>query len=160
MGKKMGTKGDFNDIVTQEDKQGGILRMESSFKPFRDFIREMEMGEMNFSGRRWTWANNRVGEGFIEERLDMFFGYAKWLLDFDKAVVKHILTQSSDHSIVILDTENQQHKRKTRFIFYNRWSKQQTYAGMIQEGWNANIEGSRMFRLHKKVKKCREKILE
>lgn len=160
MGKKMGTKGDFNDIVTQEDKQGGILRMESSFNPFRDFIREMEMGEMNFSGRRWTWANNRVGEGFIEERLDMFFGSAKWFLDFDKAVVKHILTQSSDHSIVILDTENQQHKRKTRFIFDNRGSKLQTYAGMIQEGWNANIEGSRMFRLHKKVKKCREKILE
>lgn len=42
---------------------------------------------MVFSGRRWTWANNRQGEGYIEERIVMFFGSAEWMLEFDKAVV-------------------------------------------------------------------------
>lgn len=65
--------GDFNEMLRQEDNQGVIRRLESSFIPFRTFIRDMRMGEMCFEGRIWTWANNRQGEGFIEERLDMFF---------------------------------------------------------------------------------------
>lgn len=59
--------GDFNDIIGAEDKQGGRRRLESSYQPFRSFIRTMEMEVVAFKGRRWTWANNRVGEGFIEE---------------------------------------------------------------------------------------------
>lgn len=31
------------------------------------------MEEIMHKGIRWTWVNNRIGEGFIEERLDMFF---------------------------------------------------------------------------------------
>lgn len=50
------------------------------------------MGEISFKGRRWTWANNRHDEGFIKERLDMFFRSVDWLLSFDQAVVQHILT--------------------------------------------------------------------
>lgn len=65
----------------------------------------MEMGEVTFRGKRWTWANNRQGEGFVEERLYMFFGSAEWLSDFDKSEVQHILTQSSDHSMILLNTE-------------------------------------------------------
>lgn len=45
------------------------------------------MGEITFRGRRWTWANNRKVEGYLEERLDMFFGSAKWMVEFDCAVV-------------------------------------------------------------------------
>lgn len=48
--------GDFNDILRQEDKQGGRQRSFSSFQPFRTFVREMEMFEFAFRGRRWTWA--------------------------------------------------------------------------------------------------------
>lgn len=63
----------MNDIISHEDKPGGKRRLESSFIPFRYFIREMDMENATFRGRRWTWANNRLGEGFIEERLDLNF---------------------------------------------------------------------------------------
>lgn len=68
------------------------------------------MREISFKGRRWTWENNRYDEGFIEERLDMFFRSADWLLSFDQAVVQHILTQYSDHSMVVMDSKPQQPK--------------------------------------------------
>lgn len=129
--------------------------MESSFQPFRDFINEMGMGEVVFCGRRWTWANNRHGEGFIEERLDMFFGSVEWLLEFDKSVAKHILSQSSDHSMVLLDSDTQQQKWKPRFTFDSRWSRVQSCVNVIKESWNVNVAGSRMFILHKKVRNCR-----
>lgn len=72
---------------------------ESSFIPFKDFIREIKMGKIAFKGRRWLWEKNR--KGFIEERLRMFSGSAKCMVDFDKAVVQHILNKVSDHSMLM-----------------------------------------------------------
>lgn len=56
------------------DKREWRVRPESSFCHFRTFVRVIEMEEVTFKGRRWTWANNRVWEGYIEEWLDLFFG--------------------------------------------------------------------------------------
>lgn len=63
------------------------------------------MGEIAFRGRRWTWANNRCEEGFFEKRLDMFFGLVKWLVNFGKSEVLHLLTQASDHSMILLNNQ-------------------------------------------------------
>lgn len=117
--------GDFNEIMGPVDKNGRNKRRENSFNPFRTFIRDMEMGIVSDRGRRWTWANNRHGEGFIEGRLDMFFGSAEWMLDFDKAEVLHILKQASDHAMLFLDFKPQQPRGKSRFIFDGRWSCRQ-----------------------------------
>lgn len=68
--------GDFNDIRSPEDKRGGRPRLEASCKGFRDLIESLEMEEINYQGRSWTWANNWQGEDFIEVRLDRFFGLA------------------------------------------------------------------------------------
>lgn len=51
--------GDLNDIKSQEEKKGGRMRSESSFTDFRDFIADMEMGDIKFRGDAYTWANNR-----------------------------------------------------------------------------------------------------
>lgn len=100
--------GDFNEIISQVDKMGGNKRGDGSFRPFKTFISEMDMGEIAFKERRWTWANNRKGEGFIEKMLDMFFWSAEWMEDFDKAKVQPILNQTSDHSMILLDMLPQQ----------------------------------------------------
>lgn len=77
----------------------------------------MEIWEIIFRGRRWTWANNRQGEGFIEEMIEMFFGSPDWMLEFDKVKVQHLMKQSSDHSMLFVDTFLHQSKQKARFIY-------------------------------------------
>lgn len=59
----------MNEIRSVDEKQGGRLRSETSFQNFRTFVDEMEMVELKFNGRSWTWANNWEEEGFVEERL-------------------------------------------------------------------------------------------
>lgn len=142
------------------DKQGGIRRAENTFIPFRNFISEMGMGEIQFRGRRWTWANNRKGEGFIEERLDMFFGSPEWMVNFDNAVVQHILNQASDHSILLLDSKPHMVRRKSRFIFDSRWCNLEGCTAAIMKAWNQEVGGSRMFSFNKKLKMCRQGVLE
>lgn len=106
------------------------MRVESSFNIFRTFIIEMEVREVTFRDKRWTWAN-RQRERFIEKRLDMFFGSAEWLSDFDKSKVQHILTQSSSF-YDFAKYRTQQQKLKSRFIFDSRWSGVQSCVDVIQ----------------------------
>lgn len=65
-------------------------------------------------------ANNRVGEGFIEARPDMFFGSTDWKLGNGNAEVQHLVKHSSDHNMLLLNTHPDQQRRKTRFIYDNR----------------------------------------
>lgn len=82
--------GDFIDIKTIDEKKGERHRSEASLRGFNDFVSKMEMEEIQFLGRKWTWANNWEGEGHIEGRLDMFFGAANWLINYENAIVKHV----------------------------------------------------------------------
>lgn len=79
------------------------------------------MEDITFQGREWTWANNWEDEGYIEVRLDHFFGAAQWLVDHPTAVVHHVERYASDHSLLMLDTKPDQRRWKTRFYFDKRW---------------------------------------
>lgn len=37
---------------------GGSLRSKASYKCFKEMIEKLEMDEIAFHGRGWTWANN------------------------------------------------------------------------------------------------------
>ncbi|GER39262.1 RNA-directed DNA polymerase (reversetranscriptase)-related family protein [Striga asiatica] len=62
--------GDWNDIISNEEKRGGNMRLESSFI---GFIEDMEMKEVDQKGAFFTWGNNRFNDGYVEERLDKVF---------------------------------------------------------------------------------------
>lgn len=72
------------------------------------------MVEINFKRRKWTWANNRKGEGFIEERLDLVFGSDVWNMENEKVEVQHLVLHSSDHSMILLDTQPDQPARRSQ----------------------------------------------
>lgn len=95
------------------EKKGGRRRTERSFGAFRSFITAMEMGEVQFRGDCFTWANNREQEGFIQKRLDHFFGSKDWIL-LDE--FRHVVRQAPDHFFLLLDSQPQRKKSKSRFF--------------------------------------------
>lgn len=64
-------------MKNNDEKKCGKKIQENNFQVFRNFIAKMEMGDIKHRGEIYTWGNNREGEGFIQERLDRFFGSAK-----------------------------------------------------------------------------------
>lgn len=152
--------GDFNDIKDNSEKQGGRERLASSFVVFRNFISKMQMGEIKFKGEPFTWANNREGEGFIQERLDRFFGSKEWMLEKDTAEVKHYLKQASDHSCLILDTMPSRKKTNGRFIFASSWIKEPNSEQLVREAWAKQFQGSRMFQVKQRLKGCKLSFLQ
>lgn len=104
-------------------RKKGKMKTGEQFNDFRDFIADMDMRDIKYKVEPFTWDNNREDEGFIPERLDRFFGSANWKLKWDTGDVSHILRQSSDHSMIILDTKPQRKKTKARFIFDSKRTK-------------------------------------
>lgn len=108
--------GNLNDIKNNEKKKGGSLKTEHSFMNFRNFLADMEMGDIRVRGEAFTWANNRETEGYIQERLNRFCGSVEWMGQHENATVCHVLKQTSDHAMLILDTNPEKTSTKGRFI--------------------------------------------
>lgn len=151
---------DFNDIKGHDEKKGGRRRVENSFDDFRSFISEMEMGDIKFKGDTYTWANNREGEGFIQKRLDRFFGSWAWMLQHDSAVVTHVKRQASDHSLLVLDSNLGRIKTRARFFIESRGIKDPEIEEFVWEVWSQQVWGTVMFRLQQKLKRCKVKCIE
>ncbi|OMO53103.1 Endonuclease/exonuclease/phosphatase [Corchorus capsularis] len=78
--------GDFNDILCQEEKQGGNLKEKRKMDGFRRFSDECNFLDLGFQGQLFTWFCTRDGE-LIKERLDRYFANGSWIQSFPNAQV-------------------------------------------------------------------------
>lgn len=62
--------GDFNEILDQKEKSGGLPKDPFLMMDFRDVLKECGLVDMGWRGYSFTWSNKRFGFQFIEERLD------------------------------------------------------------------------------------------
>lgn len=103
------------------------------------------MEEVSSVGNIYTWANNREGEGFVEEKLDRFFRACSWLTKHPRAQVLHIEKQTSDHSLLVLETEPAVHKFKKRFCFDQWWLQRPKITEVVEKAWRKEQTGSFMY---------------
>lgn len=61
------------------------------------------------------------GEGFVKERLDMFFASPEWTYQNPKAVVNHVQKQTSDHCLLRLEVRPSRLHTVKRFYFDRRF---------------------------------------
>jgi len=62
--------GDFNMILDQTDKFGGLPYATSFRDFFRSFMNTCGMIDLGFSGNPFTWSNHQDGSHLIKQRLD------------------------------------------------------------------------------------------
>ncbi|KAG5595838.1 hypothetical protein H5410_037070 [Solanum commersonii] len=66
--------GDFNVIMNEEEKQGGMNFNQYEALDFGQCINNCELMELKYSGSKFTWWNGRIEGGCIFKRLDRVFG--------------------------------------------------------------------------------------
>ena len=62
--------GDFNVILDADEKRGGRPFNPAKATEFGQFISDVNLMDIGFSGARFTWCNNRHGGARIWKRLD------------------------------------------------------------------------------------------
>ncbi|KAH7842236.1 hypothetical protein Vadar_003011 [Vaccinium darrowii] len=98
--------GDMNDILSPQEKQGGLARPSWSFRGFKKFVDDCGLVDLGFSGYPFTWRNNRCGDEYVQERLDRVLATPSWCLLFDQASVTHLDTVGSNHSAILLNLKS------------------------------------------------------
>ena len=95
--------GDFNEILSFDEKRGGNPRQVTPMVAFRHTLFHCGPIDLGFRGYRFTWRNGRYGATFVEERLDRFVATIEWRELFPKAIVHHLAMVYSDHDPILLD---------------------------------------------------------
>ncbi|KAL4370540.1 hypothetical protein AHAS_Ahas06G0076000 [Arachis hypogaea] len=130
--------GDFNQIMGQEEKQGGNPVTYSQVQGFRDAVQINELLDLGFVGHSFTWTNGQSGEDNIQERLDRALATIEWQQTFPKTIVQHLSRYKSDHSPILIDMMGEKRQRRKiphRFRFEECWLSNEECERTVEEAW-------------------------
>jgi exonuclease III len=93
--------GDFNEILSNSEKEGGNLRPQRCMQQFRDALTHCNLTDLGFLGDAFTWRRGR-----IRERLDRAVANQDWRDLFPLAGVINEDFWKSDHRPITVDSEH------------------------------------------------------
>lgn len=130
--------GDFNDLLTADEKEGRISHPRTLLDGFAEIIMECGLNDLGFTGGKFTWEHCRGTERWVSERLDRGFATESWSNLFpDAEVIVHEVT-TSDHIPLCLKLNKQMYvPRLKRFRFENMWVQKNECRGIVQECWSS-----------------------
>ncbi|KAL0927770.1 hypothetical protein M5K25_001978 [Dendrobium thyrsiflorum] len=143
--------GDFNCILSQNDKRGG-KKFSFSIGPqeMKACLNQNDFHEVKFVGPAFTWCNNKKGTARILERLDRFFLNSKALEVFNQAIVRHLARIASDHCPLILNLFSKKSGPRRGTRFEDIWLSYPASASVVAKAWSKSAFGDDMEILNKK----------
>ena len=128
--------GDFNEILSGEDKFGGRninLNRALDFKGCLDASNILDLG---FSGLKYTWSNQRKISNLILEMIDRCFANPTWRLLYPEASVMHLHKVFSYHYPVLMELCNSLAEvRNKPFRFQSMWMLHPDFPRVVKESW-------------------------
>ncbi|GAV78603.1 hypothetical protein CFOL_v3_22068, partial [Cephalotus follicularis] len=107
--------GDFNEILTRSEKEGGVTKSERQINEFKHTLNDCMLRDLRYRGCPFTWCNGRTGVERILCQLDRCTGTTEWLSLFPHAIVRHEISGVSDNCPMrpsLLGRPDQEHKRR------------------------------------------------
>lgn len=74
--------GDFNEIISMQEKDWGPVRTERHIDAFREAIDVCEFPDLGFKGNIFTWQRGISLETLVRERLDRYIADEQWFCMF------------------------------------------------------------------------------
>jgi exonuclease III len=133
--------GDFNEILYQHEKQGGVPRPQVFMDKFREVLEDSGLDDLGYSGDTFTWRNNcHTTTGYIRERLDREVGNLEWRKKFLTYEVVNGDPRHSDHRPVTVTVEGTNENSPAMrgaidFKFEANWLQEEGCSELIQSAW-------------------------
>jgi hypothetical protein len=129
--------GDFNEVLSSEDKFGGLPVNLRRSQLFSNCLNNCGMMDLGFHGPRFTWSNLREVRYLIQERLDRGFANAAWREIYPEATVHHLTRIHSDHCPVIICLSKPPCLNLPRpFIFQPVWLSHPSFPEVVKNSWD------------------------
>lgn len=104
--------GDFNEILSYDEKEGGADSERRAIFDFRDTLDECCLRDLGFEGQWYTWERGLTASTMVRERLDRFCGNYSWCNLFPEAYVEHLVRFKSDHTPIMVRQKRPKKKRR------------------------------------------------
>ncbi|XP_057249396.1 uncharacterized protein LOC130590838 [Beta vulgaris subsp. vulgaris] len=130
--------GDFNEILSYDEKEGGANTERREITHFREVMDSCRLRDLGYEGQWWTWERGRSSNTRVRERLDRFVATSDWLELFPQATVTHLLRYKSDHCpIVVRLSPRRKHQGAGRrgFKFETAWLLEEGCERTVKEAW-------------------------
>lgn len=150
--------GDFNCILSNEEKWGGLDKEDWEQQDFRNFIDDNDLIDVGCVEYPFTWNNKREERANIQMRLDRVVVNPRWRTDFSSGSLHHLKPGGSDHCPILLKYGLDEDYKVPRFIFDTRWAVKEACGEIVRNSWGTNFVGSRWFCILQKIKLCRKKL--
>ena len=97
--------GDFNEILSREEKMGGAPRPQRQMDGFREVVNTCGFKNLGYCSPDFTWCNMQEGNNRIYLRLDRALAINDWISYFSGTRVLHLVDSTSDHcALLIVDS--------------------------------------------------------
>ncbi|XP_042958110.1 uncharacterized protein LOC122293656 [Carya illinoinensis] len=157
-----GVIGDFNEILSHDEKVGGRIRAESQMRAFREVVEECSLFDLGWRGAKYTWCNRHESETFTKERLDRGMANKKWIEMFPDARVNTLVALCSDHRPILLEGTSgrgQGSHFHYQFKYEMNWAKEDGCKETVAEAWQREVQHQRQnSRLQNKLELCSRKL--
>ncbi|XP_058733184.1 uncharacterized protein LOC131604782 [Vicia villosa] len=133
--------GDFNDLLSQNDKKGLNIHPHWLCSGFQEVVTECDLTDIQLEGYPFTWTKSRGAANMIKEKLDRALVDSVWLQSFPSSTLTNLVASHSDHSPIFLccDPAKSRHKRRS-FKFENWWLKEEGVGEVVHESWNGVLQ--------------------
>jgi hypothetical protein len=147
--------GDFNDLLSQEDKKGAHPHPNWLCNGFRSAVSDCDLTDIKLEGYPYTWIKSRGRENVVEERLDRAMANSQWLMIYQNVKLLNLLTSHSDHSPILLQNSVPVRTERTySFRFKNSWLKEEDLEEVVVDGWGRERGIDVMY----KTTRCADKL--
>lgn len=136
------TIGDFNDVISPNEKKGGNLLSSSSSSCLANGLQECNLIDIGFKGNPFTWNNKRLGDANIQERLNRAVANERWINLYPQAVLRHVLALKSNHRPLLLETNPINISGPKPFIFLSLWLEYPHCKNIVSNSWKPFVPGS------------------
>ncbi|KAH9681142.1 reverse transcriptase domain-containing protein [Citrus sinensis] len=127
--------GDFNEILSLNEKSGGNEKNIRMVSDFREAVRDSKLTDLGYKGYQFTWSNGRFGPHFVEERLDIFLCNDEWGNHFQETEGTNLVSVGSDHYRIMMEVKEKgsglqySSYEDCKAIIKTEWEKYGTTAG-------------------------------
>ena len=130
--------GDFNETRFPSERSRSSHETTRRSLKFNEWIDELELIEIEFSGASHTWARGSFEATYQSARLDRVLYNSEWGLRFDKAQVKHLPTLQSNHCPIVISHNGFVPLQTITcpFKFQAAWMSHENFQTFLNENWN------------------------
>lgn len=128
--------GDFNEILSGEDKFGGRSVNLNRALDYKDCVDICNLLDLGFSSPKYTWFNRRQISDLILERIDRCFANPTRRLLYPEASITHLPRVFSNRCLALLELYNSLAVVQDKpFCFQSMWMLHLDFPRVVQESW-------------------------